>query len=146
MFDADACSGQEPWRRPQSCSRTGLLYPQARGTGRVCGVYLWLILRRTVCSVRREGEVDEVAAGDVADAGRVGHGGVIVAVPGQQGGIAEDFGEGDGADVGGGCVVDGADDSTRFGVEATGGSRTDRCGCQVLQANRLNAECAPKSG
>jgi len=71
---------------------------------------------------------------------------VVVAVPSQQRGIAKDLGEGDGAGVRGGCVVDGPNDQQPVRLGATGGSRTDRCGCQVLQANRLNTVWAPKSG
>ncbi len=72
--------------------------------------YLWLMLGRTVRSVGRQAEIYEVARGGVSDTRRIAHSGVVIAVPSQQGGIAQDFGEGDSAGVRGGCVVDGPDD------------------------------------
>ena len=56
-------------------------------------------LGRTVRSFGRQCQVDEVSRGGLSDAGRVAHGGVVLAVPGQQGGVAKDSGEGNGARV-----------------------------------------------
>ena len=42
----------------------------------------------------------------------------LFAIPSQQSGIAKDLGEGDGAGVRGGCVVDGPDRSNRFSTDS----------------------------